>query len=153
MHLCVVLASLPYGAVPAEDLAEFHALAPAATAKVLQQLASAGILEARPGRTGGYALARRPADITVGEIVAAASSTGELFRCREIRRQGPCAGDPAAYSPRCAIACLMDEAESAWWDVLSGQTLAALAEQVGTQVDADIRARSQAWLRQRARVT
>lgn len=153
LHLCVLLAALPGGTIPAGELAEFHELAPAATAKLLQQLAGAGVVESRPGRTGGYALARPASEITVGEIVAAAGGSDPGFRCREIRRQGPCAGDPSAYSRRCAIAQAMDEAETAWWQVLRGQTLADLGERVGAQVDDEIRARSRAWLRGKSRTS
>lgn len=153
LHLCVLLAALPRGTIPAVPLAEFHDLAPAATAKVLQQLAGAGVVEARPGRTGGYALARPAAEITVGEIVAAVGGSDPGFRCREIRRQGPCAGNPALYSQRCAIAQAMDEAERAWWQVLYGQTLADLGERVGAQVDDEIRARSRAWLQAKSRTS
>jgi len=153
LHLCVLLASLPAGALPAVQLAEFHELAPAATAKMLQQLAGAGVVESRPGRVGGYALARPAAEITVGDIVAAVGGPGPAFRCREIRRQGPCAGHPRVYSPRCAIADAMDQAETAWWDVLRGQTLAELGERVGAQVDNEIHARSQVWLQESGRPT
>jgi len=151
LHLCVLLAAVPGGALPAEALAEFHSLAPAATAKVLQQLAGAGVVEARSGRRGGYALTRPASRITVEEIVGAAGDPGPGFRCREIRRQGPCADDDAAYSPRCAIAHLMDQAETAWWQVLREHTLADLADRVGAQVDDTMRARSRAWLTDRAR--
>jgi Rrf2 family protein len=142
----------PGGEREAAELAGFHALAPAATAKALQQLAAAGIVEARTGRVGGYALARPAGDITVAEIVAAVSESGPAFRCREVRRQGPCAGPSAAYSARCAIARVMDGAENAWWESLSGVSLAALAQSVGTQLDDAIRARSQAWLLEKARM-
>jgi Rrf2 family protein len=151
LHLCVLLAAVWPGAVPAAQLAEFHALAPAATAKVLQQLAGGGVIEARPGRTGGYALARPAAQITVAEIVAAASGPGPAFRCREIRRQGPCAGPPSAYSARCVIAQLMSDAEDAWWQALQASSLAALAGRVSRQADGTIRARTQTWLREKAR--
>jgi Rrf2 family protein len=151
LHLCVLLAAVSPGAVPAAQLAEFHALASAATAKTLQQLAGAGVIEARPGRTGGYALARPAEHITVAEIVAAASGPGPAFRCREIRRHGPCAGPPLAYSARCVIAQLMSDAEDAWWEALRARSLAALAERVSGQVDDTIRARTQSWLREKAR--
>jgi len=151
LHLCVLLAAVPGEAIPAAQLADFHLLAPAATAKVLQQLAGAGVIDARPGRTGGYALARPAEHITVAEIVAATSSTGPVFRCREIRRQGLCAGPPSAYTAQCAIAQVMDEAEESWWNALRGESLAALADRIAGQVDMSIRARSRAWLQEKAR--
>jgi Rrf2 family protein len=151
LHLCVLLAAVPQRAIAASDLAEFHALAPAATAKLLQQLTAAGIVEARTGRGGGYALARPPQQITVAEIVSAAGGVAPGFRCNEIRRKGPCAGSPSAYLSRCAIAGAMDEAESAWWEVLHRQTLASLAGRVAGQVHDTVRARSRKWLGEKAR--
>ena len=150
LHLCVLLAAAP-GALPAAQLADFHALAPAATAKVLQQLAAAGIIEARPGRTGGYALARPATDITIAQIVAAARGPGPAFHCREIRRQGPCAGPSSAYTARCVIARLMAQAEDAWWQPLAATTLADLAQLVGAQLNDTIRASTQGWLQHNAR--
>jgi Rrf2 family protein len=151
LHLCVLLAAVPQRAVAARDLAEFYALAPAATAKLLQELTGAGIVEARTGRGGGYALARSPEQITVAEIVSAAGGVAPGFQCHEIRRKGPCAGKPSAYSSRCAIARAMDEAESAWWEVLHHRTLASLAGRVSGQVHETVRARSRDWLSEKAR--
>lgn len=150
LHLCVLLTGAP-GAVPASQLAAFHALPPAATAKVLQQLAGAGVIEARAGRRGGYALARPASEITLDQVVAAVDGRDPVFRCREIRRRGPCAGPANAYSSRCAIACLFDEAERAWWQVLRHESLADLSERIGLQLDRTIRARSREWLDVNAR--
>jgi Rrf2 family protein len=151
LHLCVLLAAVPQRAVAASDLAAFYALAPAATAKLLQQLTAAEIVEARTGRGGGYALARSPEQITLAEIVSAAGGVAPGFRCHEIRRKGPCADRPSAYSSRCAIARTMDEAESAWWEVLDHRTLASLAGRVAGQIPETRRARSRDWLREKAR--
>jgi Rrf2 family protein len=151
LHLCVLLAAVQQRAIAAGDLARFHALAPAATAKLLQQLTAAGIVEARTGRGGGYALARSPQQITVAEIVSAAGGVAPGFRCHEIRRKGPCADKPSAYKSRCAVASAMDEAESAWWEVLHRQTLASLAGRVAGQVPEARRTRTRDWLLEKAR--
>jgi hypothetical protein len=45
----------------------------------------------------------------------------------------------------------MDEAESAWWEVLHHKTLASLAGRVAGQVDETVRARSRDWLSEKAR--
>ncbi len=151
LHVCVLLAAVPGRTLPAFRLAEFHTLPPAATAKVLQQLVAAGVVTGNPGRTGGYSLAGSPMEITVDAIVRAVGSPKPVFRCREIRRQGPCAGDHRAYSSRCVIARLMDDAEDAWWAVLRAETLHAVALRVGDQLDGGIRDRSSAWLQERTR--
>jgi DNA-binding IscR family transcriptional regulator len=114
-------------------------------------LTAAGIVEARTGRGGGYALARSPQQITLAEIVSAAGGVAPGFRCHEIRRKGPCAGAPSEYLSRCAVASAMGEAESAWWEVLHRQTLASLAGRVAGQVNETRRVRTGTWLRERAR--
>jgi Rrf2 family protein len=134
------------------SLASFHALPVAGTAKVLQQLAAAGIVEGRAGRIGGYVLARPPTEITVAEIVAAVGGPAPVFRCREIRRQGANAGESAHFSARCAIARLMDDAESAWWDSLRAVTLASLCRQVNSELDKGTRDRSRSWFEAEVRV-
>ena len=151
LHLLVLLASLPPGvALTSADLAEFHDLAPAQTAKVLQRLGSAGILAATEGRTGGYRLAAQAEQISVAAIVRAVEQ-GPAFRCREIRRCGPCAGPPAIYSARCGIAALMDEAEAAWWRCLDAQSLADLTRRVGAGIEKGVLVRSSDWLARRSR--
>jgi Rrf2 family protein len=151
LHLLLVLAALPLGAaLVAADLAEFHALAPAQTAKVLQRLASAGILTASEGRAGGYRLAEPAEQVSVAEIVRAVEE-GPAFRCHEIRQLGPCSGPPEAYTARCRIAALMDKAEAAWWQCLDDHSLADLARSVGAGIDDGIRKESSNWLTERAR--
>lgn len=151
LHLCVLLSAVPGGILPAVALAEFHELPLAGTAKILQDLAAAGVVEAQPGRKGGYALARPANEISVAEVVAAAGERGRGMRCKEIRRNGPCTGPSATYSVRCAVASMMDTAEQAWWDALRTRTLADLASQIGAQVDAPTLKRSASWLKQRSR--
>ena len=71
-HACVLLAALPKGVgLPANALAEFHALAPAYMAKHMQALARAGVVESVRGAGGGYRLARAPRDISLWDIVEA----------------------------------------------------------------------------------
>jgi DNA-binding IscR family transcriptional regulator len=44
------------------------------TERALRALTAAGILERRRGRSGGFMLKRSPSDITVGEVLRAATS-------------------------------------------------------------------------------
>lgn len=152
LHLCALLASLPEGtAIAAGDLAEFHDLSSTGTPKLLQRLADAGVLDSKAGRAGGYMLARSPQDLTIGDIVRAAGGSAPNFQCQKIRQQGPCAGAPSAYSSRCTIARLMDDAERAWWTTLEDETLATLTTSLGRQLDPGVRHRSREWLTERAR--
>nr|WP_053626948.1 Rrf2 family transcriptional regulator [Streptomyces sp. XY511] len=105
----------PDRAVSAARLAAWHDLPAAYLNKQLQALARAGILTSSPGPRGGFRLARPLAAISLMDVVAAVEGPEEAFRCMEIRRQGPGAGDPAADggdAADCAVAHAMTRAEA-----------------------------------------
>ena len=135
IHCCTLLAALPEdGALPAARLAEYHGVPPAYLAKALQAMATAGIVESRPGPAGGYRLARSPADISLLEVVQAVDGPGTAFRCREIRQRGPGAVDEAgAYRIPCGIARAMWRAEDAWRAELSRTTVGDMVVDFITQ--------------------
>src|SRR5688500_19269663 len=126
LHCCTLLAVVPDGtALPAARLAEVHGVPGAYLAKHLQALAAAGILESVPGRKGGYRLARRPAAISLLEVVDAVEGGETAFRCTEIRQRGPAAlSSPSAYRKPCGIARAMWAAEEAWRAELERRTVA-----------------------------
>src|SRR3954453_5434666 len=88
IHCCVVL-SRADGPVPAQRLAEFHGVSRTYLAKSLQALSRAGLVASTEGRVGGYVLNRKPADITVLDVVLAVDGDEPAFRCTEIRQNGP----------------------------------------------------------------
>ncbi|WP_428985689.1 RrF2 family transcriptional regulator [Sinomonas terricola] len=128
VHSCLVLAALPEGVgLPGAKLAEFHSLPAAYLAKHMQALVRAGVVESIPGRHGGYRLARPASEITVADVVTAIEGNRSAFRCTEIRRQGPGAGQPCEYQTACLVSRVMGGAEQAWRSELSKWTLADLA--------------------------
>jgi Rrf2 family protein len=130
-HCAALLALLPPGvAMSATKLAAFHDLPAPYLAKALQQLARAGIIDAVPGRRGGYRLARPAEEITLLDIVEAVDGSAPAFRCTEIRRRGPSAVARRLYTPRCGIAAAMWEAEQAFRDSLAAVTIATIAQGV-----------------------
>jgi Rrf2 family protein len=152
LHACLLLAAAPDGrGLSAARLAEFHALSPTSIAKQMQELAAAGIVRGSAGRTGGYRLARPAADVTVLEVVEALDGAGPGFRCREIRRRGPCTGPDASYSPICAVAGAMHRAEAAWREELGRTTLADLGRGLEGELDPGIVHRSASWMQEAAR--
>lgn len=91
----------------------------------LEQLASAlrnrGLLRAQCGKTGGYRLARRPAEITIGEIVEATDGPTNIVAC---------VGDPLGCLRSATCECrpiyeLMNRRIS---EVLHGFTLAQMLD-------------------------
>jgi len=59
------------GSVSANDLAEFYGLPHEALAKILQRLATAGVLSSHYGINGGYTFARDPRHISVLDVIKA----------------------------------------------------------------------------------
>ena len=147
LHCCTLLGALP----PAQTLsgarlAEFHDVPPAYLGKQLQQLAKAGIVESVAGRKGGFRLARRPADITLLDVVEAIEGTAPAFRCTEIRQQGPSAVGRRNYVSPCGIAAAMRRAEDAWKAELRAVTIADLLDELETSVDIRQTEKAIAWL-------
>ena len=147
LHTCAVLAAVPEGGtLPVQRLAEFHDLAPASLAKQLQALTAAGLVDGSTGRTGGYRLARAPGQITILDIVTAIDGPEPAFRCREIRRVGPCTGPDRDYSPTCAIAAVMGRAEEAWRESLRRSTLADVGSAIVAELDPRTARETAAWI-------
>jgi Rrf2 family protein len=152
VHTCTVLALVPEGQVlPASKLAEFHELPPAYLAKHLQSLASAGIVQAVPGRRGGYRLARPAAEISVLSIVQAIEGHAPAFRCTEVRQRGPAAVDPALYTRTCAIARVMWAAEAAWRETLAATSVLDLIGEVASVATPVAIRRTAEWFQEAVR--
>jgi Rrf2 family protein len=88
--------------------------------RVLRELARAGLVQARTGRTGGYRLARPASTITVLDVVSAIEPDDDPRRC--VLRGIPCGLDG-----RCAVHETFDEARTAMQGRLAATTLAELA--------------------------
>lgn len=152
LHCCTLLAVLPDGrALPAARLAEFHGVPGAYLAKSLQALSQAGIVEAVPGRRGGYRLGRPAGEVTLLQVVEAVEGDEGSFRCTEIRRRGPTASPAREYRHACAIAAAMDRADAAWRAELARQTLADLLGQLGQAISPVVVRKAVTWMQEVAR--
>lgn len=146
LHCCTFLAVLPPGAsLPAARLAEFHGVPPAYLAKHLQALARAGIVDAVPGRNGGYRLARSADDITMLDVVDAVEGSAPAFRCTEIRQQGPAAVEPRKYRRPCSIARAMWDAEAAWREQLRARTVGQIVAGLAADVAPEAAVKAMSW--------
>jgi len=68
-------------AVPRAEIARRQGISAAYIAQLFRKLERAGLVQGVKGPTGGYRLARPPAQITVGDIVRAAEGPIALVHC------------------------------------------------------------------------
>lgn len=152
IHCAVMMAALEEGAVlPAKALAEYHGVSESYLLKQLQALSRAGIIESVPGPSGGYRLARSPAEITLLDFVDAIEGTEPAFRCQEIRQRGPiaaaCAGrDAQAYARPCAINAAMLRAETVYRQALRRETLQLIIASLPRNISPEKWRLAQDWL-------
>jgi Rrf2 family protein len=136
VHCCTVLGAMPPAVtISGARLAEFHGVPAPYLVKQLQKLSQAGIVDAVPGRSGGYRLARPASEITLLDVVLALDGPEPAFRCTEIRQQGPSAVDTPQYVRPCGIAKAMWRAEDAWRAELKAVTIDDINRELATSVD------------------
>jgi len=71
------------GPVSAKRIAEEFAIPPELMAKILQRLAKQGLILSHNGPRGGYLLAHRPSEITVGQVVRSLEGPINIVSCLE----------------------------------------------------------------------
>lgn len=146
VHVASLLARMPGGAaVPLRALAAFFDLPEAYLAKHLQKLSRAGLVAARRGPGGGYALARPIGAITLDDLVRAVEGDARAFRCTELRQRGPSGVEARCYRGACGIARAMWKAEGAWHAALAEVTLAEIAATGAAETPPEQTARAARW--------
>jgi Rrf2 family protein len=103
---------------------------------ILLELKQQGMLQSKKGKGGGYLLARRPADITVGSVLRVLDGNLAPVPCVSSLGYRPCdeCRDPAT----CSIRLLMSEVHSATTGILDATTL----DQLARKTESESRARS-----------
>ena len=123
--LCVLAAEpgarLP---VPIHEVAERAHVPHKFLEAILLDLRRHGFVESRRGKTGGYSMARSPAEIRVSDIIRAIDGPLAPIPCASLTAYQACLD---CANPRaCAIQRLMRQVRDATAAVLDGTTLAAL---------------------------
>lgn len=150
LHSCSVLAGLPAGAyLPTRALAELHGVPKEYLSKAMQSLSQAGLVDSTLGSSGGYRLAKPPAQITFLDIVEAVEGKASTFVCANIRNNNPCLLRNHRPTGACAIAQVMWDADEAWRGKLQSVTLADLSRAVAQAVPKDILERTRQWVMDR----
>lgn len=85
--------------------------------KVSHNLTALKYVEATRGRTGGIRLARPPVEINLGQVVMAIEPTSSLVECFEP------ASNTCPISPVCSLKGVLEDAQVAFFEVLSKYTL------------------------------
>ncbi|NVD40012.1 Rrf2 family transcriptional regulator [Ensifer sp. HO-A22] len=133
----------------ARDLAELQRISPDYVAKLFTKLQKAGIVVAREGIGGGFALARPANEITALKVIEAVDGRKALFECKEIRGQCALFGDrtPAwAQDGVCSIHAVMIEAEKRAREVMASYTLAAISERAAAKAPKEHAGEVRDWL-------
>lgn len=102
-----------------EETADVYGISRAHLMKVANQLTRGGFLKATRGRSGGLALARRPDEIRLGDVVRATEPDFALVECFT-------AGNDCLITPRCRLKGVLKEALGAFVGTLDRYTLADL---------------------------
>ena len=84
--------------VQIKDISRRQAISPRYLEQIFQDLKRAGLVKSRRGPQGGYFLARKPEEISVGEIILAAEGELQLVDCGKRRA---CKGRKAATRKVC----------------------------------------------------
>lgn len=147
IHCVAVLAGLTSGAVmPTAALAEHYDVSPSYLAKHLKALVAGHVLVSVPGPTGGYHLAKSPTEISLLDVVLAIEGREPAFRCKDIRRNGPCTPDDSAFPKPCGIKLAMLKAEQTYRAELAAVSIQDLVTEFVQTSDPRVIARGNSFI-------
>jgi Rrf2 family protein len=106
------------GAVSAKRIAEEFSIPQELMAKILQQLARQRLIVSQNGPKGGYVLSRRPAEISVGEVIRALEGPISIVSCLE--------DDDCPQMERCSLRRPVKKIQAAITQMLDTMSLAEL---------------------------
>jgi Rrf2 family protein len=113
------------GLLSVRRIAEAMSIPPRFLPQVMRDLAAAGLVQAQPGRRGGYRLTRPADQVTVLEVIEAAE--GDTRRQTCVLRGGPCGRD--GY---CAVHPVFADAQEAVLRHLGEATFDSVANVYGS---------------------
>jgi len=112
------------GPVQASELAEKQRLPRKFLEAILLDLKRHGLVDSKKGRGGGYALSRKPGDITVGQIIRVLEGPLALTPCVSQTAYRRC--EECIDEETCGIRLAMKEVRDATAHILDNTTLAGL---------------------------
>jgi Rrf2 family nitric oxide-sensitive transcriptional repressor len=116
LRVLMRLALTPQQLTTIAEIAEVYGISEHHLMKVVHQLGLAGFIDTVRGRGGGIRLAKKPADITVGEVVRRTEPDFGLVEC--FRPNGRC-----TITRACVLPAILSEALDSFLSVLDRYTL------------------------------
>jgi len=116
------------GPVLIADLAEREHIPHKFLELILLELRNAGILRSKKGKGGGYALARPPREVTLGQIIRVVDGPLAPIPCVSERAYARC--EECVSEETCGTRMVMKEVRDAIAKILDGTTLADVCERV-----------------------
>jgi Rrf2 family protein len=116
------------GPVLIADLAERERIPHKFLELILLELRNAGILRSKKGKGGGYALARPPREVTLGQIIRVVDGPLAPIPCVSERAYVRC--EECVSEESCGTRMVMKEVRDAIAKILDGTTLADVCERV-----------------------
>jgi Rrf2 family cysteine metabolism transcriptional repressor len=104
------------------EIAASQAIPPRFLENILNELKTAGLVEARRGVQGGFVLACKPEDLTVGRVIRLVDGSLDPVRCTKGSDRRDC-----PLKDRCSLLQLWEEAKAAVEAVYDRATFAELA--------------------------
>jgi len=108
------------------EVAEANELPKKFLEAILVDLRNAGFVRSRKGRGGGYALAREPANIRVGDVIRALDGPLAPIPCASRTAYMPC--DDCADLASCSVRLIMQDVRDAMADILDHTSLAQMRD-------------------------
>lgn len=121
LRVLIRLAVRPEELTTIAEIARVYGISEHHLMKVVHQLGMAGYIETVRGHGGGMRLAKKPADIGIGEVVRRTEPDLNLVEC--FRTPRTCTIEPA-----CVLSGALAQALAAFLEVLDGYTLADLVK-------------------------
>jgi len=106
-----------------QDIARAEGISADYVEQILMKLKAAGLVRSHRGTRGGFSLARDPAAISVGDVLAAVEGPIEL---------APCTAGECGRASACVTGAVWRRAREALDAVFAGTTVGALAREART---------------------
>ena len=101
------------------EMAEAQSVSESYLAKIFQRLSRKGLVKSTRGKRGGFALARKPGEISLADIVRAVEADEPLYDCMDVGRGCRSRTD-------CLLRDVFSRAEQRMFEELEGTSLADL---------------------------